>query len=431
MSNALAIATVTTALAQIVRDAVQSVLDGADVLTGQPDSAPPAGPRVRLFLYQVSPNAALRNNDLPTRSTHGDLTKRPTVALDLHYLLAFYGDERDLEPQRMLGAAVRDIHAKPVLMRQMIENAIASEPFLAASNLAEAIEQIKFTPLPLSLEELSKIWSVFFQTSYALTIAYQASVVLIESEENAQAALPVLRRGAEDQGVDLLLGPFPILDNIHIGAPEDAERRPRIPTYPAAQLGILLTLSGQNLAGEIVNIQFEHARLGITKVIEIPPGNRSNTELKIILADDAAARTEWAAGLYTVTVTVQTGDTRRTTNQIPLSFAPKITGFTPSDRVVTRDADGNAALRITCSPQVRPSQHATLRIADREVTAQTPPAEPGTLQFTITNAPTITNALLRLRIDGVDSLPFIRQAAPLPPRLVFDDNQRITISWTA
>ncbi len=47
----------------------------------------------------------------------------------------------------MLGAAVRDIHAKPVLMRQMIEDAIASEPFLTESNLADAVEQIKFTPV--------------------------------------------------------------------------------------------------------------------------------------------------------------------------------------------------------------------------------------------------------------------------------------------
>src|SRR5262245_25700129 len=155
MSNALAIATVTRALAQIVRTAVQSVLPGADVLTERPDSAPLGQPRVRLFMYQVSPNGALRNNDLPTRAANGDLMKRPTVALDLHYLLAFYGNEQELEPQRMLGAAVRDIHAKPGLMRHMIEDAIASEPFLAESNLADATEQIKFTPLSLSLEELS------------------------------------------------------------------------------------------------------------------------------------------------------------------------------------------------------------------------------------------------------------------------------------
>lgn len=427
MSNALAIATVTAALAQIMRDAVQSVLPGADVLTERPDGTPAGGPRARLFMYQVSPNGALRNNDLPTRTANGNLTKRPTVALDLHYLLAFYGDEGVLEPQRMLGAVVRDIHTKPVLMRQMIEDAITSTPSLSGSNLADAVEQVKFTPLPLSLEELSKLWSVFFQAPYALSVAYQGTVVLIESEENVSPVLPVLRRGAEDQGVGILLGPFPILDSIHIGAPEDAERRPRMPSYPAAQLDTMLMLTGLNLAGEIVSARFEHARLGITKVIEIPLGDRSNTELRITLADDAAARTEWAVGLYTVTVTVQTGDTRRTTNQLPLSFAPKITSIVPT-HVIRDVTSGNATLSITCNPQVRPSQRAVLLVADREAAAENHSADTDTLQFTIENAPAVNDALLRLRIDGVDSLPFRRQATPPPPRLVFDDNQRITIS---
>lgn len=435
MSNALAIATVTAALAQIVRDAVQSELLGlssAEVLTERPDGIPSDRPCVRLFLYQISPNTALRNNDLPTRSASGNLIKRPTVALDLHYLLAFYGNETELEPQRMLGAVMRDIHAKPVLMRQTVIDGIASihtissTPFLSDSDLVDAMEQVKFTPLPLSLEELSKLWSVFFQAPYVLSVAYQGTVVLIESEESAQVALPVLRRGAEDQGVDIRLGPFPILDSTHIGAPDDAERRPRMPSYPAAQLGTMLTFTGQNLAGEIVSARFEHARLGITKVIDISPDNHSNTELRITLADDAAARSEWAAGLYTVTVTVQTGDTRRTTNQLPLSFAPRITGIVPTE--VIRDASGNATLSITCSPQVHPSQRAVLLVADREVAAEDHSAETNPLQFIITDAPAIDDALLRLRIDGVDSLPFMRQAVPPPPRLVFDNSQRVTIS---
>jgi uncharacterized protein DUF4255 len=426
MSNALAIATVTTALAQIVRTAVQSVLPGADVITERPDSTPLGQPRVRLFLYQVSPNGTLRNNDLPTRGANGSLKQRPTAALDLHYLLAFFGNENELEPQRMLGATVRDIHAKPVLMRQMIEDAIASEPFLTESNLADAVEQIKFTPLPLSLEELSKLWSVFFQAPYALSVAYQGTVVLIESVENAQAVMPVLSRGKDDRGVNTLLGPFPAIESIHIGAPEDAERRPRAPSYPSAQLGTMLTIAGRNLGGEAVSVRFDHARLAVTKTIVIPTSDRSGAELKVPLADDAAAQTEWAAGLYTVAVVVENGGAERTTNQLPLSFAPKLTNIAPPNPVA-RDLVGNATLTITCGPQVRPTQRAALLIADREVAAQTHPVDTGTLQFTVENAPVVIDALVRLRIDGIDSLPFTRQAVPPPPHLVFDDSQKVTI----
>jgi hypothetical protein len=427
MSNALAIATVTTALAQIVRTAVQSVVPGSDVLTERPDSAPLGQPRARLFLYQVSPNGTLRNNDLPTRAANGNVVKRPTTALDLHYLLAFYGNENDLEPQRMLGAAVRDLHSKPVLMRQMIEDAIASEAFLTDSNLADALEQVKFTPLGFSLEELSKLWSVFFQAPYALSIAYQGTVVLIESEDNAQATLPVLRRGAEDQGVNTVLGPFPSIENIHVGAPEDAERRPRPPSYPGAQLGTVLTIAGRNLGGEVVTVRFEHARLALLKTIVVPLSDRSGAELKVTLVDNVAAQTEWAAGLYSVVVIEENGGVERTTNQLSLSFAPKITDIAPPNPVA-RDLSGTATLTVTCAPHVRPTQRVALLIADREVAAQAHPADTGTLQFIVENAPVVTDALVRLRIDGVDSLPFVRQAAPPPPRLVFDDNQKVTIA---
>src|SRR5690606_16023724 len=111
------------------------------------------------------------------------------------------------------------------------------------SNLADAVEQIKFTPLTLSLEELSKLWSVFFQAPYALSVAYQGTVVLIESEESPHSPLPVLRRGEEDRGVQLLLGPFPIIDSIHIGAPEELGLHPRITAYPSVQLGTALIIA--------------------------------------------------------------------------------------------------------------------------------------------------------------------------------------------
>lgn len=426
MSNALAIATVTTALAQIVRTAVQSVVPGSDVLTERPDAEPVTGPRARLFLYQVTPSAALRNLDLPTRAANGTLAKRPTAAIDLHYLLAFYGNEGDLEPQRMLGAAVRDIHAKPVLLRQMIEDAIASEPFLNGSNLGEAPEQIKFTPLALSLEEMSKLWSVFFQAPYALSVAYQGTVLLIESEETAMAALPVLRRGPEDQGVATEIGPFPALSAVHVAAPEDATRHPPPPSFPAAQLGTVLTLTGRDLGGDVVTARFDHARLGLTHSIVVPPGDRSATEIRITLVDDVAAETTWAPGLYTVAVLVKRGDTERTTNDLPLQFAARVTAIAPPNPV-PRDAGGDVTLTITCTPRVRPAQRAIAVFADREVPAE-PHGTTTTLTFVVDDAPVVTGAVVRLRIDGVDSLPFRREPTPPPPRFVFDDAQRVTIT---
>jgi len=427
MSNALAIATVTAGLAQIIRAAIQSVLPGADVLTERPSSIPLEVPRVRLFLYQVTPNAALRNHDLMTRSGNGAVLKRPTAAVDLHYLLSFYGNELELEPQRMLGAAVRDIHAKPVLMRQMVEDAIASTPSLIGSNLDEALEQVKFTPLALSLEELSKLWSVFFQAPYALSVAYQGTVVQIESVETAPAALPVLRRGQDDRGAQTLLGCLPVIDSLHVGAAEQADRSPRRPSYPSAQLGTVLTIRGRNLTGESVTVRFEHARLPLSKSLLVAAGARSAAEVTVPLADDVAAQTEWAAGLYSVAVILTNGGVERTTNQLPLAFAPKIAGLAPPNPVA-RNGGGQVTLTATCRPQVRPNQLATLLLADREVPATVHPADTDTLQFAVENAPVVTAAVVRLRVDGIDSLPFSYRDPPQPPHPVFDDHQQVTIS---
>ena len=109
MSNHLAIATVTATLSQIIGTAVSAVVPGADVTTLRPDAPQDNNrhTRVNLFLYQVTPNSAWRNADLPSRRPDGTLSQRPQAALDLYYLITFYGDENQLEPQRLLGSVFR------------------------------------------------------------------------------------------------------------------------------------------------------------------------------------------------------------------------------------------------------------------------------------------------------------------------------------
>jgi hypothetical protein len=151
-------------------------------------------PGVNVFLYQVTPNAAWRNEDLPTRTSSGAPAGRPRTAIDLHYLLTFYGDDADFEPQRVMASAIRVLHARPLLSRAQIESAMTAFPVLAASDLAADVERVKLSQLPLNLEELSKLWSVFFQTTYRLSVAYRGTAVLLEADDPGADALPVLRR---------------------------------------------------------------------------------------------------------------------------------------------------------------------------------------------------------------------------------------------
>jgi len=196
MSNYLAIATATAALQQVLQDPVKTAVGGATVGFNRPDGASAAkgGPLVNIYLYQVTPNTAYRNADLPTRRADGTLVKKPQAALDLHYLLTFHGSDDKLEPQRMLGAVASALQAQPLLSTQNIQAAVTQFGFLAGSGLESQVERVKFTPTALSLEEFSKLWSAFFQVEYSLSAAYQASVVLIESDDTPQEALPVLAR---------------------------------------------------------------------------------------------------------------------------------------------------------------------------------------------------------------------------------------------
>jgi Pvc16 N-terminal domain len=92
-----------------------------------------------------------------------------------------------------LGAVATTLHSQPLLSTDNINSAVTTFGFLAGSGLDSQIERIRFTPTALSLEEFSKLWSVFFQVEYSLSAAYQASVVLMESSDTPVPAKPVLQ----------------------------------------------------------------------------------------------------------------------------------------------------------------------------------------------------------------------------------------------
>ena len=195
MSNYLAVATVTAVLRDILQEAAGTAVPGASVTTKRPEKVEDSGhnkPLVNLFLYQVTPNAAWRNTDIvirypdrdePDNRARARVEERPQVPLNLSYLFSFYGNEQDLEPQRLLGSVVGALHAQPTLSPEAIRSTVGRDRHLRESDLdfqVERIERVKLTPISFSLEELSKMWSVFFQVPYALSVAYEAAAVLIE-----------------------------------------------------------------------------------------------------------------------------------------------------------------------------------------------------------------------------------------------------------
>jgi hypothetical protein len=208
VSNQLAVAATTFVLTRVLGDALAADVDGnvqnAAVTTLRPDSlGEDDASGINVFLYRIGPDAAWAATALPTRRTDGTLLTKPQQALTLHYLLTFSGDESELEPQRMLGLAVGALAARPVLSRPVVRAAIKhavdadSSAWEQYSDLAEQVDVVRFTLKPLDLDEMSKLWAMFVQATYRLSIVYEASVVLIDADVHGQTALPVREVGLD------------------------------------------------------------------------------------------------------------------------------------------------------------------------------------------------------------------------------------------
>ncbi|HKN83724.1 MAG TPA: DUF4255 domain-containing protein, partial [Pyrinomonadaceae bacterium] len=199
MSNSRAIAAVTATLRSLIERGFDPAKDpnadplvqGTAVTMQPPDEARGANPperQLNLYLYQVMPNAAYRNADMPRQVRPGE-TGQPPLALNLYYLLTAYAiDDQQPVSHRILGRAMAVLNDHPLLGRREIETAFPN------SGLSDQFERIRLSLQPLALEDIFKLWSGF-QTHYRLSAAYEATVVLIDSTRPGSAPMPVLQRG--------------------------------------------------------------------------------------------------------------------------------------------------------------------------------------------------------------------------------------------
>lgn len=415
MSNALAIAAVTTTLRSLLERGVGI----SDVTTKPPDKARTSlTEQINIFLYQTTLNGSLRNMPMPHQVKPGE-TGQPPLALNLFYLITAYGNgDDDASGHQLLGRAMSVLHDHPLLGTAEILDATDTE--LPGSDLHLQAERVRITPQPMPLDEMSKLWTTF-QTQFRISAAYQVSVVLIESTRTATTPLPVLARGSQsDTGVESqanLIPPFPALNSIEL--PDNQF---------SALLGDNVILRGFNLDGTNVVVHLQH----LNSLLDVA---REITSLNTHTADEASFNIpneplNLPAGFYTLAVEVtRPGETfSRTTNLLAFSLAPEITSFPIT---VIRAADGDVTLTLDCIPEVRPAQRAALLLGDREILSEPHPAPPlqtGTLTFefgnpTFAEAPDPVEHFARLRVDGADSL-LIDRTGDVP---VFRNNQKVRI----
>ncbi len=445
MSNALAIASVTRLLKDLLNDAlvngditgdlgtdvVVTALPPDRVLAQLADNQPG---QLNLFLHRITPNSALSTSDLPTRDGRGGLVARPRLALDLHYLLTAY-TAQELHAEILLGYAMEMFHENAILPRGAvraalqgsINGAILPPAFQTTdpARLADQLELIRITPQPLSMDDMSKLWTAL-QTNYRTTVGYMVSVVLIERELPVRSPLPVLSRGARDpvsgrdEGVIVnpdLLPPTPQIAAVH---PPGGR--------PAMRLGDAVAIEGYRLDEGDARVRFTEPETGfafdLAPDVAPTPGHITVTlpfgaplAAANPLAGTGADPGVWRIGPYMVDVVLrQAGEPERVTNRIPALLAPAATPAAAAD-------PGGTAISVACEPRIR--QHQAVTILAGQAERPLPPlaADAALVSAVFAGLPAGASLPVRLRVAGVDSLIVEPQATP--PR--FDPTQLVTV----
>ncbi len=401
MSNELAIGAVTLTLRNLL-DQVKELKD-TDIIDDLPADVKPtseilitnlpldeayefdqAKNQVNLFLYHVEHSAAWRNREIPGRLKNGE-SGNPPLGLNLYYLITAYGqDKNEIIGHLLLGKAMSILHDHPLLSRDEIRVA------LNASQLHDQIERVRIRPQPISLDEVSKLWTGF-QSQYKLSVAYEVSVVLIESRRASTTPLPVLMRGPGDRGVLLqpyVVPPYPYIESINFPGNQNA-----------AQQGDILTIKGSRLKGDTVAVRFKNRRLtaGIELAVE---AGATDEEVKVKLPSDP---NQWVAGPYSASVVVRkAGEPDKISNDLPFMLVPTV-NFPIAIVPLSPPASKKYLATVTFNPFIRPDQEAYLLFGNREFKSNDHPAPVNSLNFPMNDLDD-GSYFIRLRIDGADSL---------------------------
>jgi hypothetical protein len=404
VSNVLAVAAVTSTLRYVLDRAIQAdrpgPVGGANVTTVRPgdlatgDLAQAAG--INVWCYLATPNHAVAADDLPARRPDGSLAGRPVAALDLHYLLTFYGDDGALETQRLLARAALALRTTSVLTRDVVALALAhyaarpETAFLDQSDLGNDVELVKLAPTPLSLEEMSKLWAVL-DTPYLLSLTYIATAVVVTSSLVPAAAPPVASRVLE-------VGPAtsPRVVDVLVDA--------ALPGEPASA-GARLLVRGSGL---LPGTGTASVRVGATQV---PPAEGSTAAaVTVTLPPEVPAGTHLLSVRHATAAGPGGAPPRvvAVSNAVPLVVRPSLTSVSSTAQTVTLEvspavrAGQDVRLLLTRLVPAGPDDPGELTFAFPSLSADAPPAS----ALTVDRDELLPGTwLVRLQVDGVQSKP--------------------------
>ena len=143
-----------------------------------PEDAKDAGVQLGLFLYATIEDPTLKNE--PTRFVdHGQRQQAP-LTVDLYYMLTAYGPASGEVPSNRSFIAHRELSRG---MRVFYDNGIITGMDLNPKLVKESVEALRVSLNPVTVEDMTRVWSVFPNQAYRPSVAYLVTPVPIPSKE--------------------------------------------------------------------------------------------------------------------------------------------------------------------------------------------------------------------------------------------------------
>lgn len=151
-----------------------------------------------LFLYKVLENAYLKNQpEVSKTNASGKVEqKQAPLTVDLYYLLTAHPQDTAQDPTD----PVLDSHiALSRAMRVFYDNGVLRGSLIHTNDAAFGFTSdtvLRLTLNPITMEDMTRIWSVFPDTPYEISVAYLVTPVPIESDLTLEGA-PVVDQDLE------------------------------------------------------------------------------------------------------------------------------------------------------------------------------------------------------------------------------------------
>ncbi len=175
-----ALSQVTLALQKLVHTALGGAGQPDDsVFIGPPVPAQVGSRAVSLMLFHLEPNRELRNAERLINGASSDPMAQDALPLDVRYLISVHRQASPTAPNELLalGQVVAGLQAMPTLGGGLLPG-----------------QEVRLTPEPYPMEEMSRIWGLFPNAPYVTSMVYLATPIYIDARDAIRGAPVESRR---------------------------------------------------------------------------------------------------------------------------------------------------------------------------------------------------------------------------------------------